>query len=199
MELCAQKGLKIEEFKFRPTSYLFRNACMAEKCHHFLKVMTDKQMDRHLDSWCGTLPMGFHKFVLKNLEKDQNWVLENFLFKVHKFENLKVTKEFALGYIEKIRGFYLEIPEEERKKYQESAQNEQKMEVEARGRGRGHAHGRGGKRGGRGKAARGRGRGRGGYDGARGGRGRGGYEGERGGRGRGGYEGARGGHQIDFE
>ena len=199
MELCAQKGLKIEEFKFRPTSYLFRNACMAEKCHHFLKVMTDKQMDRHLDSWCGTLPMGFHKFVLKNLEKDQNWVLENFLFKVHKFENLKVTKEFALGYIEKIRGFYLEIPEEERKKYQESAQNEQKMEVEARGRGRERGHGRGGKRGGRGKGARGRGRGRGGYDGARGGRGRGGYEGERGGRGRGGYEGARGGHQIDFE
>jgi len=170
MEICAKRGLKIEEFKYRETSYLFKNACMAEKCPFFLQICTEKKMDHHLDSWCGRLPMGFHKFILRNLEKDQNWVLENFLYKLHKLEDLKVSKEFALEYIEKVKGFYLQIPEDERKKYEECAKNENPMEMEgAEGRGRGK-RGRGG-RGGRG---RGRGRGRGAPHHMQRGRGRGG-------------------------
>ena len=159
-EICVKKEIDIKEFKYRDSSYLFSNACMAEKCEHFLKITKTEKLTQHLDSWCGNMPMGYHKFILKNLDKDKEWVLENFLLKFYKLETLNVTKEFALSYIEQVQSFYKSIPEEEIK-----AENSKIDKVKGeRGRGiihRGHG-GRGRGRGGKGKNKsnrRGRGRG----------------------------------------
>ena len=174
MEICAKYNLKIEDLKVKPSG-LLHNACNAPNCPFFMKITNEVQLKKHLDTWQGKMPLGFHKFVAAHQEKESE-VIFNKLCSEKKFnlDLFKVSKEFTLNYIEKVKNYYAQIPKEEitviRQKIEEidSVLNKAgyrggfgKVEKKKKeGQGAKGKHGRKGNKGARGRGnARGRGRG----------------------------------------
>lgn len=112
-EMCLKRDVKFSDLKFKPSG-LFHNACNAPNCPYFMKVTDEVNLKKHLDGWVGKMPMGFHKFVARHLQKTNEEVFEKLCKDRHfSIELYGVTKEFTFNYIEKVKGFYRQMPEEE--------------------------------------------------------------------------------------
>ncbi len=123
-ELCQKKNVNIKALSFKHSG-LFNNACNAPNCPFFLKITDQNELKRHLDSWAGRMPLGFHKFVAKHLEKDNEVIFEKLCKENHfDLDQFKVSKEFTLNYIEKVKNFYLLLPKEELQLILEKLQND---------------------------------------------------------------------------
>jgi hypothetical protein len=134
------------------------------------------ELKKHLDTWVGKMPLGFHKFVAMHMLDSNEAIFEKLCKERHFDVNLfNVSKEFTLNYIEKVKMFYNQIDKEEFKVISVNIEhidkvlnvpNYQSIALKKEKKGHGHGQGQGVPRGKRGKGNRG---GRGG----RGGRGRG--------------------------
>ena len=123
-----KSNINIADLKFKPSG-LLNNACNAPNCPFFLKVTNEVNLKRHLDGWVGRMPMGFHKFVAKNLELSKEAIFEKLCKDCHFSVDLyKVTKEFTLNYIEKVINYYMQLPKEEMSELLERIAQSEKLQ-----------------------------------------------------------------------
>jgi hypothetical protein len=72
-----------------------------------LKITDALAFKKHLDSWVGKLPLGFHSFVRAEKDNDIEKILEHFKKKEKSnFEQYGVDEEFVRNYIMKVKENY---------------------------------------------------------------------------------------------
>lgn len=69
--------------------------------------MDASSFKKHLDSWVGKLPLGFHNFVKTNKDKEINEILKMWKKEARKkIEYYGVEEEFVREYIKKVSESY---------------------------------------------------------------------------------------------
>ena len=114
-EYCASNKINFNELRYNNDSKMVNNACMAPECSFFLKPSAS--LHKHLGTWQGKCPIGFHLIVRSNLSKSPEEIL-NLLISggdchVRRKQPLSKLfpqdKDFALSYISKVKDAYCNI------------------------------------------------------------------------------------------